>query len=59
MKYEVVVTYRGICTYIVEADTPEAARENASEAFSTGETAPVLGNEWEEIESVGDAHLIP
>lgn len=55
-KFNVPIVYRGISNYIVEADTPEKAREEAIRQFNDGEvTLYLLGNEWEEIERVGEA----
>jgi hypothetical protein len=51
-RYEVRVVYRGLSNFIVEAATPEEAKEKAREMFNNGEEAPVLGNEWEEIDTV-------
>lgn len=52
--YAVPIVYRGQDNFVVEADTPEQAKELASAKFSDGEPADEMGNEWEEIERVGE-----
>ncbi len=56
--YEVPVIYRGQCNYLVTAESPERAAELAEVCFKKGEEADVLGNEWEEIERIGDVKLV-
>ncbi len=52
MKYEVPVIYRGQCTFVVEADSPQEAKEKATVSFKGGVEPDTCGNEWEEIERV-------
>lgn len=55
-KFAVPVIYRGLSNFIVEAETPEKAKELARTGFHLG-TEPdilILGNEFEEIERVGE-----
>lgn len=51
--YEVPVMYRGQCNFRVEADNPDQAQEKAQIAFKNNEATIELGNEWEEIQRVG------
>jgi hypothetical protein len=53
-KYEVPIIYVGLSNFIVEAETEEQAREKARLKFRGGEQPDVLGNEWEEIERIGE-----
>lgn len=59
MKYEVPIVYRGLSTYIVEATSPEEATRKALRKFENGEVADPLGNEWEEVERVGEVEQVP
>ena len=59
MKYEVPIIYRGQVNYIVEANSPEDARQKADERFKKGEPANILGNEWEEVEEFGEILELP
>jgi hypothetical protein len=52
--YEVPVVYKGQCSFIVEAETPEQAQELAESLFNNGDTPTALGNEWENIERFGE-----
>jgi hypothetical protein len=45
MKYEVTITYSGTDTYVVEADTKEAAETAAEARFANGEPADHPGAE--------------
>jgi hypothetical protein len=54
MKYEVPVVYRGQCNFIVEANSPQEAQELAAARFKTGEAPAELGNEWEEVDRLGE-----
>ena len=57
-RYVVPVVYRGMDNFIVEADSPAEAKELAEARFNDGEPADEFGNEWEEIERVGDPELL-
>lgn len=57
-KYVVPIIYRGQDNFIVEADSVEQAQERAQLRFCDGQPADELGNEWEEIEKVGEVELI-
>jgi hypothetical protein len=52
MKYEVPIIYNGLCTFIVEADSPEQAKEKAEAKFNGGDQPDTLGNEWESIVAI-------
>jgi hypothetical protein len=52
-KYEVPIVYRGQCTFIVEAETPEQASDVAVAKFKDGDEPDVLDNEWEEVDRIG------
>lgn len=52
MKYLVPVNYVGTANFIVEATSPEEAREQARLAFYNGEPEAMLGHESEKITSV-------
>lgn len=58
MKYEVAIVYRGQCTFIVEADDPDAACAAARGRWEDGETADNLGADWEEVERIA-ADVMP
>ena len=53
-KFEVPVIYKGLTNYIVEAETPEEASRKANQLFRNSEGSVDLGNEWEEIDHVGE-----
>jgi hypothetical protein len=53
-EYEVPVVYRGQVNYVVKAGSPQEAEAAARLRYSTGDSGDVLGNEWEEIEKVGE-----
>lgn len=53
-KFAVPVLYRGLSNFIVEAETPEKAKELARTDFHLGTEPDILGNEFEEIERVGE-----
>jgi hypothetical protein len=57
-KYEVPIVYTGQCNFIVEASSPDEAREIASSMFNEGERPDILGNEWERIERIGEIEPI-
>lgn len=57
-KFEVPIVYRGLSNFLVTAETPEAARELATARFNDGDTPDLLGNEWEEIERVGEITVV-
>jgi hypothetical protein len=57
-KFEVPIVYRGQCNFIVEAENAEAAKSLAESKFNNGDRPDDLGNEWEEIERIGDAELM-
>ena len=59
MKYEVPVLYRGQCNFIVEADSPTEAQEVAGARFKDGIAPDVLGNEWEEVDRIGEPREMP
>lgn len=59
MKYEVPVLYRGQCSFIVEAGSPTEAREVADARFKGGIAPDVLGNEWEEVDRIGEPREMP
>jgi hypothetical protein len=50
MKFEVSVNYSGICNFIVEADSSEAAEQMAMTLFKEGTDPVILGNEYEQID---------
>jgi hypothetical protein len=52
--YEVPIVYRGQSNFLVLAESPERAAELAEESFKKGKTPDTLGNEWEEIERIGN-----
>jgi hypothetical protein len=54
MKYEVPIIYTGLANFIVEADSPEEAKEKAKLKFNGGEPEDTLGNEWEEFDHFGN-----
>jgi hypothetical protein len=54
MQYCVPVVYRGQDNFIVEADSPEEAKTKAEAAFKNGDEPDVCGNEWEEVEKIGE-----
>lgn len=57
-NFEVPIVYRGLSNFIVNAETPEAARELAIARFNDGDTPELLGNEWEEIDRVGEITIV-
>lgn len=59
MKYAVALVYRGQSNYIIEADSPEKAKEEAEKQFKDGEPGVNLGNEWEEIDHFGSIEEMP
>jgi hypothetical protein len=59
MKYEVPVVYKGMLSYIVEANSPEEAQVAAEKAWCCGNNPTDVGTEWEEIERIGEPMLIP
>ena len=52
MRYEVPIIYKGQCTFIVEADSPEQAKEKAEFKFKNGDGVDDMGNEWESIDQI-------
>jgi hypothetical protein len=54
MMYEVPIVYRGQSNYIVEADSPEEAERIAKNRYHAADPPDELGNEWEEIERIGE-----
>jgi hypothetical protein len=52
MKYEVAIVRREQLNYIVDADTKEEAEDKAKQRYYKAEKPDILGNEWDEIESV-------
>lgn len=52
-RWEVPIVYKGQINYIVAADTAEEAADIAADKFKGNDKADALGNEWEEIETVG------
>ena len=58
MRYEVPIIYRGQCTFIVDADSPDEAKERAEAKFKGGDQPDEMGNEWEEVDRVCDARLV-
>ena len=57
--YEVPIVYRGQQTLFVVADNEEAAVARARDYWANGKVAPVLGNEGEEIERIGEVKEVP
>jgi hypothetical protein len=53
-KFCVPVIYSGLSNFIVEADNKEEAETKARELFRGGETPDMLGNEYENVESIGE-----
>lgn len=53
-KWEVPIVYRGQANYVVEAETAREAEKLARRMFEQGDKAPGLGNEWEDLDYVGD-----
>lgn len=58
-KYEVPLLYKGQRSYIIEAETPEAAKDVAAARFCDGDDGVVLGNESEEFERFGEVTELP
>lgn len=54
MRYEVPIVYRGQSNYIVEAVSKADAKKKARTCFNNGHKPDELGNEWEEIERIGE-----
>jgi len=54
MQYEVPVIYKGQCTFIVDADTPDEAKAKAEFKFKNGDGVSEMGNEWETIDTICD-----
>lgn len=54
MKYCVPIVSRGLSNFLVEANNTEEAKEEAIRQFNNGEIPASCGNEWEEIEQVGE-----
>lgn len=50
--YEVRIVYRGQSTYLVTADTQEAAESAAMVRYERGENSDSTGSDWEEIDSL-------
>ena len=57
-KYEVPIVYEGQCNFIVDADTPEEAKQKAELKFKNGEQPDHLGNEWEVIDRIADPSIV-
>jgi hypothetical protein len=53
-KYVVPIVYRGLNTYIIEAPSPEEAREKALAEYQDGEPGVLFASDWEEVDRVGD-----
>lgn len=45
--YEVRLAYRGVRTYLVQANDAEAAREAAKDRYRAGDDGEVTGTEWD------------
>lgn len=58
MKYEVPIVYRGQCNFIVDANSTGQAQLIAEKLFRNGHEPDALGNEWEELEQVGEPLLL-
>lgn len=58
MKYEVPVVYRGQCNFVIEANSAEEAKKMVEIQFREGLSPTELGNEWEEIERIGEIKVI-
>ena len=54
MKYEVPVVYRGQCNFIVEANSPHRGPRIGRCPLKNGEAPDELGNEWEEVDRLGE-----
>ena len=52
--YEVPIVYKGKCNYIVEASSEQEAEEIARSLWGNGKAPTELGNEWEEIDRIGE-----
>jgi hypothetical protein len=52
--YEVPIVYRGLTNFIVEATSKEEAEKIARAKFNDGAAGDDLGNEFEEIEGIGE-----
>jgi len=57
--YEVPVVYRGQCNFLIEASSEEEAKKIAERKFKDGDEPDVLGNEWEEIDRMGEVLIVP
>ena len=58
MKFCVPIIYRGQSNFIVEADTPEEAEAKARTRYDNGDVGDELGNEWEEVERIGEIEKV-
>jgi hypothetical protein len=58
-KFVVPICYSGLSNFIVEASTKDEALDLASEKFKNGETPEMLGNEYEDIGTIGEIERLP
>jgi hypothetical protein len=59
MRYCVPVVIRKQVNYIVEADSVQQARHEARIAFNECDEPAYCGNEWEEIDRIGEVTEAP
>lgn len=52
--FEVPIVYRGQLNYLIKTTDKDKAEEFARARYGAGHEADNLGNEWEEIERVGE-----
>ncbi len=57
MKYLVPVCFRGLDNFLVEADSTQLAKAAAELAFKDGDEPVICGNEWQEVETVGEPEV--
>jgi hypothetical protein len=57
-KYCVPIVYTGLSNFIVETSSEEEAIEKARQQFAEGDVPDLLGNEYEDIERVGDVEIV-
>lgn len=57
MRFYVPIVARRQVNYIVEARTQDEARQAAIDRFNAGSIPDECGNEWEEIERIGEITL--
>lgn len=51
-KYKVPIIYKGLSNFIIEAKDRIEAADKAMNLFKNGAPEVILGNEYEEVESV-------